>query len=45
LKKQFRNLAQPEPHPLFGIILGKVREWEKIKFPTGVACRQILLIQ
>lgn len=30
LEKQFRNLAQPEPHPLFRIIPGQVRDWEKI---------------
>ena len=30
LEKQFRSLAQPEPHPLFRIIPGKVRDWEKI---------------
>jgi len=30
LEKQFRNLAQPEPHPLFRIIPGQVRDWEKL---------------
>lgn len=27
--RQFRNLALPEPHPLFRIVPGKVRDWEK----------------
>jgi Pyrimidine dimer DNA glycosylase len=27
--RQFRTLAAPEPHPLFRIIPGKVRDWEK----------------
>jgi hypothetical protein len=30
LGRQFRSLTQPEPHPLFRIIPGKVRDWEKI---------------
>jgi len=25
-----RSLKQPEPHPLFRIVAGKVREWEKV---------------
>jgi hypothetical protein len=27
--RRFRNLDMPEPHPLFRIVPGKVREWEK----------------
>jgi hypothetical protein len=30
LGKQFGKLKQPEPHPLFRIIRGKVRGWEKV---------------
>ena len=30
LGKRFCKLKQPEPHPLFRIIPGKVREWEKV---------------
>ena len=30
LKNQFHKLKQPEPHPLFRIIPGKVRDWEKV---------------
>ena len=29
LARQFRNVRTPEPHPLFRIVPGKVREWEK----------------
>jgi hypothetical protein len=29
LASQFRSLKKPEPHPLFRIVAGKVREWEK----------------
>src|SRR5215472_8391142 len=28
LHRQFRDIATPEPHPLFRIVSGKVREWE-----------------
>ncbi len=28
--KQTRDVAEPEPHPLFKIVPGEVREWEKI---------------
>ena len=29
LHRQFRNITMPEPHPLFRIISGEVREWER----------------
>lgn len=29
LARQFRDIKQPEPHPLFRIIPGEVRDWEK----------------
>ena len=28
--RQFRGVMRPQPHPLFRIIPGKVRDWEKI---------------
>jgi hypothetical protein len=33
LHRQFRSIIIPEPHPLFRIIPGQVREWEKVKSP------------
>jgi hypothetical protein len=30
LARQFRSVASPEAHPLFRIVPGDVREWEKI---------------
>jgi hypothetical protein len=30
LARQLRGVAKPEPHPLFRIVAGKVREWEKM---------------
>jgi len=27
--RQLRNVTMPEPHPLFCIVAGKVREWER----------------
>jgi hypothetical protein len=27
--RQFRSIALPEPHPLFRIVPGTVRDWEK----------------
>jgi len=30
LSRKFRSLKRPEPHPLFRIVAGKVREWEKV---------------
>jgi hypothetical protein len=27
--REFRSIAVPEPHPLFRIVPGKVREWER----------------
>lgn len=33
--RRLRGVAEPEPHPLFRIITGEVREWEKR--PAGVA--------
>ena len=27
--RQLRNVTMPEPHPLFCIVAGKVREWEQ----------------
>ena len=29
LYREFRNLEEPEPHPLFRIVAGEVRPWEK----------------
>jgi hypothetical protein len=29
LARQYRDIAAPEPHPLFRIVPGGVREWEK----------------
>ena len=29
LHRQFRGITTPEPHPLFRIVSGKVREWER----------------
>ena len=29
LARQFRNVTRPEPHPLFRIVPGGVRDWEK----------------
>ena len=29
LHLEFRSVTTPEPHPLFRIVSGKVREWEK----------------
>jgi len=29
IARQMRGVVKPEPHPLFQIIRGKVREWEK----------------
>lgn len=29
IARQLRGVAKPEPHPLFRIVVGKVREWEK----------------
>jgi hypothetical protein len=28
LAKQFKDIEKPEPHPLFVIVAGEVREWE-----------------
>ena len=30
LSRQFRNIKLPEPHPLFRIVPGDVREWERM---------------
>lgn len=30
LARKLRSIKQPEPHPLFRIVAGKVREWEKV---------------
>lgn len=30
MARQWSNLKQPEPHPLFRIVPGEVREWERI---------------
>ena len=27
--RQFEKLAEPEPHPLFRLVPGEVRTWEK----------------
>ena len=29
LARQFRKIATPDPHPLFSLVPGDVREWEK----------------
>ena len=29
LAREWRTLAKPDPHPLFRIVAGKVRDWEK----------------
>ena len=29
--RQVRDVAEPEPHPLFKIVPGKVRDWEKAR--------------
>ncbi len=30
MSRQFRNIKRPEPHPLFRIVPGKVRDWERV---------------
>jgi hypothetical protein len=36
LAKKFRSVASPEPHPLFRIVRGEVRDWEiRISKPSG----------
>ncbi|SEK39616.1 pyrimidine dimer DNA glycosylase/endonuclease V [Nitrosovibrio tenuis] len=34
LHRQFRSIIIPEPHPLFRIVPGSIREWEKVKSPA-----------
>jgi hypothetical protein len=29
IARRLRNIAQPEPHPLFRIVVGEIRAWEK----------------
>ena len=29
MSRQFRNIKMPEPHPLFRIVPGEVRDWER----------------
>jgi hypothetical protein len=29
LYRQLRDIIQPEPHPLFHIVFGEIRDWEK----------------
>jgi len=29
MERQWRNIAMPEPHPLFRIVAGEVRDWER----------------
>ena len=29
LHRQLRDIIQPEPHPLFHIVFGRIRDWEK----------------
>lgn len=35
LQRQFRTVIRPEPHPLFRIVAGKVRDWERSKSANG----------
>ena len=28
--KKIKNIEKPEPHPLFKIVKGKIRDWEKV---------------
>jgi hypothetical protein len=34
--ERFQNIAIPEAHPLFRIVPGKVRAWEKAQQPVGL---------
>jgi hypothetical protein len=35
-RRQSKNIATPEPHPLFRLVSGAVRTWEKVE-PDAIA--------
>ncbi|HTJ54925.1 MAG TPA: pyrimidine dimer DNA glycosylase/endonuclease V [Nitrosospira sp.] len=45
LHRQFRGIIIPEPHPLFHIIPGGIREWERPKEPLNKSSRSALLLK
>lgn len=40
IARQLRGVSVPEPHPIFRIVAGKVRDWEKRETPAAEARRR-----